>query len=177
MNLEQAQKLTENPRVRAFLDMIGESEGADYRTLVYGKRKNALIADLSRHPNRLVRNSTAAGKYQFLNRTWKRFAAALKLPDFSPQSQDLAAVAQLAEVGAIQPILAGDIPTAINKARKIWASFPGAGYGQNEHGLKQMLAWYNAAAGQVSSAVNLITENGGTSAIALAVVALAAVFF
>lgn len=180
MNIAQARELNKNSNVRAFLAMIGESEGADYRTLVHKGRKNSVIKDLSKHPNIVVKtdqngkavkkslHSTAAGRYQFLYRTWSRFASALGLKDFSPESQDLAAIAQLNEVGAIPYILKGDIATAISKSRKIWASFPAAGYGQGENSLKKLLGYYGAAAGSLSNSGNVSAIVGGSSVLLIA---------
>lgn len=130
--------------------MIAAAEGTTkfgYHTLV----GNTKIADLSKHPNKVVRlsatlSSTAAGRYQFLFRTWKPIALALDLPDFGPRSQDLACVELLRECGAL-PIILDDgqpITQAIHAARKIWASFPGAGYGQSERSLSFMLGAYYA---------------------------------
>jgi lysozyme len=170
MKRADAEKLLNHPNIRAFLAMIGESEGANYQTLVHAGRKNSAIKDLSRHPNKLMGSgrlrSTAAGRYQFLYRTWIRFEKSLGLTDFSPKSQDLAAVAQLAEVGAIQPILQGNIELAIKKSNKIWASFTGSPYNQNPHPISKMLNWYRAAADGVSANVatkKIISDNAGTA--------------
>jgi len=70
--------------------------------------------------------STAAGAYQFIKGTWVRLRDKLNLPDFSPLSQDRAAVGLLEEIGAVDLIFAGDIESAIHKASKIWASLPGS---------------------------------------------------
>jgi lysozyme len=65
--------------------------------------------------------STAAGAYQLIKPTWVRLRDRLKLPDFSPLSQDRAAVELLDENGATDLIFAGDFEGAIHKASKIWA--------------------------------------------------------
>jgi len=83
--------------------------------------------------------STAAGAYQFIKPTWVRMRDRLNLPDFSPLSQDLAAVALLDEVGALDLIYAGDIEGAIYKASKIWASLPGSTAQQNPKALSYAL--------------------------------------
>lgn len=73
----------------------GESSGS--YNVIYGGKK---VDDLSKHPDIPVPitsgpnkglNSTAAGKYQFINSTWKEAAKALGLHDFGPDSQDAAA--------------------------------------------------------------------------------------
>lgn len=90
--------MTDN--VKAFLDTLASSEGTrghgddGYNVLVGGD----LFHDYSKHPDVLVTlnrkglKSTAAGRYQFLYSTWRDLQAKLRLPDFSPASQDKAAV-------------------------------------------------------------------------------------
>ena len=58
----------------------------------------------------------------------------LGLKDFSPKSQDAVALQQIKERGALPMIDRGDIRQAIDRCSNIWASLPGAGYGQFEHG-------------------------------------------
>ncbi|WP_229258407.1 glycoside hydrolase family 24 protein [Duganella rivi] len=76
--------------------------------------------------------STAAGAYQINKPTWNRVAAKLGLADFTPESQDAAAWFLIEEKGAAADVLAGRTAEAVAKVRKIWASLPGAGYGQHE---------------------------------------------
>ena len=52
------------------------------------------------------------------------------LKDFSPKSQDAVALQQIKERGALPMIDRGDIRQAIDCCSNIWASLPGAGYGQ-----------------------------------------------
>jgi Tape measure protein len=68
-------------------------EGADYNTIVGGGK----FTDFSKHPGIVgVRTalgpSTAAGRYQFTKTTWNMVAKKLGLTDFSPASQDKAAL-------------------------------------------------------------------------------------
>jgi lysozyme len=153
--LEQAWK---SPNARAFLDMISAAEGTTkygYFTLV-GDTK---LSSLSAHPNTVVRlktkhgtiPSTAAGRYQFLFRTWKDVATKLQLPDFGPHSQDLAALELVARRGGLTKVLNGDLNGAISACRKEWASFPGAGYGQGERSLAFMQSKFNQALAQYGS--------------------------
>jgi len=81
---------------------------------------------------------------------WPHYKALLKLPDFSPISQDLLALQHIRECRALPDVLAGRIETAISKCRNIWASLPGAGYGQREHRLEGLLKQYRLAGGVMS---------------------------
>ncbi len=140
--------------VLAFLDMLAWSEGTStikasddgYNVLVGGK----LFTDYSKHPRVLVPlpnlgiKSTAAGRYQFLARTWDSIVRLYNFRGrFTPEAQDLAAVKLLTECGALPHIQAGRIKEAIAAAAPIWASLPGAGYGQREHALKTLLQIYD----------------------------------
>ena len=60
-------------------------------------------------------------------------ASSLAPKDFSPKSQDAVALQQIKERGALPMIDRGDIRQAIDRCSNIWASLPGAGYGQFEH--------------------------------------------
>lgn len=149
---EQALQLQ---NVRAFLQMIRYAEGTagpnGYSTLFGGGTFNG-FAD---HPRIVVTaslaghelKSSAAGAYQIIKGTWDTLQASIHLPDFSPHSQDLAAVELLRRRGALTLVIAGDIAGAINAARKEWASLPGAGYGQPERQLSQLLSAYTGAGG------------------------------
>ena len=69
---------------------------------------------------------------------------------FTPENQDRVAIRQIRERRALEDVQAGRIPEAIAKCRNIWASLPGAGYGQNEHKLDALLAHYLAAGGRLA---------------------------
>jgi len=145
--------------VLAFLDMLAWSEGTDHprqRTLDQGYDVivgGALFEGYADHPRKLVPlprlgiKSTAAGRYQLLSRYYDAYKQTLGLRDFSPLSQDLIALQQIRERRALPDIQAGRIPEAIEKCRNIWASLPGAGYGQHEHKLESLIAHYLAAGG------------------------------
>lgn len=144
--------------VLAFLDMIAVSEGTDipsqrskddgYDVLVGG----ALLTSYNAHPNRLVTlrpnlKSTAAGRYQFLKRTWDEIAKAYRLADFTPENQDRAAIALLRRRKALDDVKAGRWDAAIRKVSKEWASIPGAGYGQHEQPVERLRSAYAQAGG------------------------------
>lgn len=90
--------------------------------------------------------STAAGAYQIIKPTWQRVRAAGKygprIPDFSPASQDEAARRLLIECGALAQLDAGNVPAAIQKASKLWASLPGSTAGQNPKSVDAVLAYF-----------------------------------
>jgi lysozyme len=91
--------------------------------------------------------STAAGAYQMIKPTWVRLRDKLGLPDFSPASQDLAAVELLREAGAIDLIEAGDIEGAIKKSSRIWASLPGSTAQQNPRAMDYALNRFDEGLG------------------------------
>lgn len=148
--------------VCAFLDLLAWSEGTDngrqptkddgYDVVVGGE----LFTGYGDHPRRLIAlprlgiKSTAAGRYQLLARYWDAYRKQLKLDDFSPISQDRVAIQQIRERRALADIQAGRIEAAIAKCRNIWASLPGAGYGQFEHKAGDLLARFEAAGGVIA---------------------------
>ncbi|HYD63130.1 MAG TPA: glycoside hydrolase family 104 protein [Noviherbaspirillum sp.] len=123
-----------NRNVQAFLKLIRTGEGtlgqAGYRTMFGGSKFN----DFSSHPYRAISasgiTSTAAGAYQFLDKTWNSVSKQYGLKDFSPRSQDIAALALIKQRGALGDVMAGRFDAAIAKCNKEWASLPGSPYGQ-----------------------------------------------
>jgi len=88
--------------------------------------------------------STAAGAYQFIKPTWDRIRAiSPRLPDFTPASQDEAAVRLLDSIGALELIQSGDIEGAIAKSSKTWASLPGSKAQQNPRQLAFVIDRFN----------------------------------
>ena len=163
---------------RAFLALIEYSEGTGrhpetgaaldaYRTC-YGYRHT--IASFADHPaitgewggealsDEMCRKaglappckSTAAGRYQLIRSTWRGVRDRLHLRDFSPESQDRAAIYLIANRGALDDVLQGRLQTAISKCRAEWASLPGAGYGQPERRISALVAAFTAAGGTVA---------------------------
>ena len=134
--------LADDPRIKAMLDVISYTEGADYNTIVHGKG-SFKITDFSKHPNVLVQvtakiKSTAAGRYQILYVTWLE----LNMKDFTPRSQDLAAVKLLKRRNMLEPLLDGNIEEAVRRGNKEWASFPGSPYGQPTHNIEDIKVFY-----------------------------------
>lgn len=153
--------------VCAFLDMLGWSEGTTrikgsddgYNVIVGGALFDDqgtpcdLMDDYRDHPRKLVVlpryniKSTAAGRYQNLARYFDAYKRLLKLPDFSPVSQDLIAIQQIREQGALPALAAGDLEEAVRRCANIWASLPGAGYGQHEHKIERLRLAFIKAGG------------------------------
>src|SRR6185437_6633157 len=99
-----------------------------------------IFTDFSDHPfangrkskviNRKGLTSNAAGRYQFMLRDWAHYRDLLSLPDFGPESQDQWALQLIRERRALLLIESGHFADAVEKCKNIWASLPGAGYGQ-----------------------------------------------
>lgn len=159
---------TSAANLRAFLDMIASSEGTDraadpYR-VCYGYRHT--IADLADHPavsgewrGESIANlgpqyagkvSTAAGRYQLIKPTWIACRNALRLADFSPASQDAAAVYLIKARGALAKVQAGEVADAIRLCRNEWASLPGGDSGQPQRRLEALLQVFDNAGGSLA---------------------------
>ena len=151
-----------NNQRKAFLDMLAWSEGTDngrQKTRNRGYVADVIVGgelftDYSDHPRkrRQTQNSNqqSAGRYQLLSRWWDAYRKQLGLKDFySPKSQDAVALQQIKERGALPMIDRGDIRQAIDRCSNIWASLPGAGYGQFEHKADSLIAKFKEAGGTV----------------------------
>ena len=139
MKLSELQQAYANPNVRKYLDFIASSEGVKhgYNTMFGNER----FGNLGAHPN--VRKAfkqtdgttnytTAAGRYQFLNGTWNGLQKQYGFRDFSPQNQDMGAIALIAQQGALNDVMSGNWNGATNKLGKTWASLPSSQYKQGK---------------------------------------------
>lgn len=123
---------TPNPNnINAFLSVIRQIESQNnYNALALG----GTFSDFSDHPTRLGwtgarrqdgRVTTAAGAYQITRTTWDEIRKRLQLPDFSPASQDAAAVAITQfpwRQNAYNDIVTGNFLSAVGKLRNEWES-------------------------------------------------------
>ena len=151
----------------AFLDMLATSEGTigrgddGYNVVVTGiDGKLELMPSYADHPfaagrapkiiNRAGLASTASGRYQQMRRDWMAYKDLLKLPDFGPESQDKLAIQHIRECRALDDVEAGRFSVAVAKCKGIWASLPGAGYGQRENSLVVLRAAYTKAGGALA---------------------------
>lgn len=154
----------------AFLLAIRYAEGTagpnGYRTMFGGQ----LFSSYDDHPRRAVQFTdkagrrlwtSAAGAYQFMAispipggstrvDTWDRLKRKGGLVDFSPESQDRAALMLVDECGALADVDAGRFDVAIGKCRRVWASLPGAGYAQPERSLSWLRDRYTDNGGRLA---------------------------
>ena len=126
------QDFLNKPQGRALLETIRRSEGTNgpnaYTTMFGGRQ----FGNMSRHPNQVVSSggyvSAAAGAYQFMPDTWKEVATKLGLPDFSPTSQNIAALykarQRLLPLGGLAALNKGLTPEIVDALAPEWASFP-----------------------------------------------------
>ena len=149
-----------DPNLAAFLDMIAHSEGTagkgddGYNVLVGGE----LFESYEDHPRKSVWisklgvYSTAAGRYQLLSRYFDAYKKQFlkNIHDFSPMAQDWIAMQQIRERKAIPDIIAGRFDDAVKKVANIWASLPGAGYGQHENKIERLRLAYTNAGGTLA---------------------------
>jgi muramidase (phage lysozyme) len=155
-----------NRNVQAFLRVIREGETSQtedaYRWL-FGStaRRPKLFDTFANHPRvrtyethdgQFIKNgkidyTTAAGAYQITETTWGECAKALSLPDFSPASQDLAAVFLIRRRKALDDVIAGRLEDAIHKCRLEWASLPGSPWGQPTKTMARARAVYEQFGG------------------------------
>lgn len=137
-NAEETYKL---PVMRAALDMIAYAETRDLGVVSYQRQYGyppRFVANLNKHPEMIICSylggkrvcSSASGRYQFIMPTWKIEVEELGLRDFSPRSQDLAAVNQIIKAGAVDDLRQLNLKAFFAKTNKIWASLPGSPYGQ-----------------------------------------------
>jgi muramidase (phage lysozyme) len=151
--------------LRAFLDMIAVSELGEgllavsdngYNVIVGSTPKAPILFDsYADHPRRVMAlrikgrivKSSAAGRYQLLARYFDAYRRELELTDFSPAAQDAIAIQQIRECRALPDIEAGRLLSAIRRVKNIWASLPGAGYGQHENAAEKLQAAYLKAGG------------------------------
>ena len=140
--------------------MLAWSEGTDngrqktrnhgYDVIVGGE----LFTDYPDHPRKLA---DAKPKTQINRR--RTLPASFPLVGCLPQAvwperllsekSDAVALQQIKERGALPMIDRGDIRQAIDRCSNIWASLPGAGYGQFEHKADSLIAKFKEAGGTV----------------------------
>ena len=138
--------------------MLAWSEGTDngrqktHKSWLWRHCRRA-VTDYSDHPRKLVTlnpklKSTGAGRYQLLSRWWDAYRKQLGLKDFSKSGR--AWHCSRLRAWRFTPMIdRGDIRQAIDRCSNIWASLPGAGYGQFEHKADSLIAKFKEAGGTV----------------------------
>jgi muramidase (phage lysozyme) len=133
----------------------GENDGYDvgfaYRT----------FESCARHPNRRTCAgrycSTAAGRYQFLTRTWEGVARATRAEAFAPGDQERGAEYLVKRVRRVQvpedrPMTATEFSNALKKLSYEWASLPPGRYGQPNKTEAEVREAYCESLGSCSNA-------------------------
>lgn len=137
---------TQLANARDYLNMLASSEGTagrgdrGYNVMFRGD----LISDYSRHPNMMHTytdkngkqgGSTAAGRYQFLYKTYDAMAKRLGIMDFSPESQDKVAIALMLEKG-VDFSDGADFGRNVAKINNVWTSLAGSSLGMQHHSVR-----------------------------------------
>jgi muramidase (phage lysozyme) len=146
---------------KAFHDTIAWAEGTrdqggkDGYNIMF---RGGTFASCQRHPNRCIRMnggncSTAAGRYQFLKRTWTSIANTRGYATFEPENQERGAAYLIASVRRVtiptdRPLTESEFEIVMTKLSYEWASLPPARYpGQGTKPLDQLRAQYCTSAG------------------------------
>jgi muramidase (phage lysozyme) len=146
---------------KALHDIVAFAEGTqDYSNDGYDVLfSHRLFTNCGSHPNICVpfrrgnTCSTAAGRYQFLKRTWDGAARARGLTSFEPESQEVAMTYLVRAWGVVvpqnRPMTVSEFSNAMVKMSPGWASLPNANYPNQrpQHTTSQLRARYCAAAG------------------------------
>jgi muramidase (phage lysozyme) len=109
----------------AMLDLVAwaEGTGASYNTAYTG----AKFESNADHPRRIYTadgvSSDASGRYQFLSTTWDAIKAQAKVTDFTPASQDKAAIELMKRRGCYSAAVRGDVKEFADRCWQEWASF------------------------------------------------------
>jgi len=134
--------------IRAFLDTLAHAEGTEENyNLMF---TFAEFKDYKDHPRDRQCSgklcSDAAGRYQFLSKTWDPLAEDLGLKDFTPPNQDKAVLELIRRAGAYTAVSKSseyaNFTKALNKLNGIWASLPGSPYGQPTHSTASLWNFY-----------------------------------
>ncbi|HYX37174.1 MAG TPA: glycoside hydrolase family 104 protein [Oligoflexus sp.] len=133
---------------RALLSIIGYAEGTgNCYNVMFGYKT---FTSYAQHPNecRPFGNtcSTAAGRYQFLGRTWNEIKRVEGYQTFEPSNQDSGAIYLLQRRGVDnyeQQLSYTELVENLKLMSWEWASFPPGRYGQGFKSFEQMWSKYS----------------------------------
>jgi muramidase (phage lysozyme) len=96
--------------------------------------------------------STAAGRYQFLTKTWDGIASVRHLTSFEPENQERGAAYLIGNVRRVdvpqnRAMTAAELSNAMSKLSYEWASLPPGRYGQPSRSMAQIRTVYCGLAG------------------------------
>ena len=152
--------------IKAFLMGIRNGESSlndDAYNYVFGSTEDndLRFTDMSDHPSNTGEyngltsyngvSTHPAGAYQFEPATWNMLKAKCGLPDFSPASQDAAAIELIRIYKGYDFINQGNITQALQNIRSQWASLPTATDGQPTKSLAEFLNVYNQYGGKYAA--------------------------
>lgn len=139
-----------HPSIRAFLDTVAYAEHTFGRSEYAAQFPRTSFSSFHDHP-RTVQSidfkgqklrSSAAGRYQFLTRTWDGLVPRIGATDFGPRAQDRGALVLIADKKALEDIKTNRLEKAVEKVRNLWASLPGSPYGQPTRTMHELWAFY-----------------------------------
>lgn len=165
------QEAKNNPRVQAALAVIRNVETSNDPSAYNTNYGGSKFTDLSQHPRRFVDKSDAAGAYQFLSTTWDEQAKKLGLKDFSPESQDIAAIDYMRQkllphggLAGLKDQLTNSQFAALGTA---WAGLPFSPYGQTTTPNDKLSARLNKLYGEklkeFQTAGNSVSDSSNTT--------------
>jgi muramidase (phage lysozyme) len=131
----------------------GTSDPSGYYRIVGGQ----MFSDDSRHPGAKVWIprykvwSSAAGAYQIIRPTWAGLVNQYGFKDFTPATQDEAAVALIRGRKALDDVIDGNFYTAIEKCAAEWASLPGSKAGQRVEDMEKVKQVYLDNGGKIAN--------------------------
>lgn len=143
---------------KALHDTLAFAEGTRARSndgydILFGGTN---ISSCARHPNQCIKYgkscSTAAGRYQFLYRTWDSIANARGYATFEPENQERGAAylissVRKANVPADRALSSAEFTNVITKLSYEWASLPPGQYGQPNKSMAELRRVYCSVAG------------------------------
>lgn len=163
---EYFKRLAQDPRIRAWFEVLRQVEGGGPRTVVGGRQ---FPEGLREHPGSIGMGvmgpkgwSTAAGNWQITQTNWRRLAPSLGLNNFSDVNQQMiAALALFGEKGGIPALLSGDLTGAL-RASQPWAGSPLSTLpGRKPLNAEQFIARYQQQLGGAAAggAVPVVIQN------------------